>query len=99
MKPKDVRDGEAFSKLIVVQVSKVYPSKDRADISYTPKNDADTYNHDLCKYLFDEALEYHLIHIDAPETYRDAPVSLQLVARRHQEEKLIAAMEYVQKLL
>lgn len=34
---------------------------------------------------------------DEPEKYRDAPVSLQLVARRYEDEKLVEAMEYIEK--
>jgi amidase len=35
--------------------------------------------------------------IDEPEKYRDAPISLQLVGRRYDDEKIIQALEFIQK--
>ena len=32
---------------------------------------------------------------DKPETYVDAPISLQLVGRRYEDEKLIEALEFM----
>ncbi|KAK4951202.1 hypothetical protein LTR10_010175 [Elasticomyces elasticus] len=52
-------------------------SEDKAEEGYEPKNAQDRYNHELYK----------------PETYVDAPISLQLVGRRYEEERLIEALE------
>lgn len=38
-----------------------------------------------------------LIHIDDPKQYRDAPVSLQLVGRRYEDEKLIDTLEFMKE--
>ncbi|KAI9661471.1 MAG: hypothetical protein M1831_002993 [Alyxoria varia] len=64
-------------------VTKVHQAQDHVDQSYVPQNDADRYNYDLY----------------APEKYINAPVSLQLVARRYEEEKLLAAMEYIANVI
>ncbi|TKA82982.1 hypothetical protein B0A55_01536 [Friedmanniomyces simplex] len=50
---------------------------DMAEEGYTPRNEQDKYNYELYK----------------PETYVDAPISLQLVGRRFEDEKLIEALE------
>jgi len=34
---------------------------------------------------------------DEPEKYRDAPISLQLVGRRYEDEKVIQALELIKK--
>lgn len=36
--------------------------------------------------------------IDEPSKYVDAPISLQLVGRRYEEEKLIEALEVITKV-
>ncbi|KAK3114453.1 hypothetical protein LTR53_007224 [Teratosphaeriaceae sp. CCFEE 6253] len=54
-------------------------SEDKADEGYMPRNEQDKYNHELYK----------------PETYTDAPISLQLVGRRYEDEKLIEALEMI----
>ncbi|KAL8934867.1 MAG: hypothetical protein Q9211_005007 [Gyalolechia sp. 1 TL-2023] len=46
---------------------------------YQPMNEKDAFNHRLYE----------------PERYRDAPVSLQLIGRRYEDEKVIQAMEYI----
>ncbi|EOD50671.1 putative acetamidase protein [Neofusicoccum parvum UCRNP2] len=60
-------------------VSQVDPAIDVKDETYQPRNEHDDFNHKLYE----------------PETYRDAPVSLQLVGRRFEDEKLLQAMEYI----
>jgi amidase len=34
---------------------------------------------------------------DEPEKYKDAPISLQLVGRRYDDEKIIQILELIQK--
>jgi len=36
--------------------------------------------------------------VDKPETYVDAPISLQLVGRRYEDEKLIEALEMMSEV-
>ena len=62
-------------------VGKVDPSADVKDASYTPKNAQDEYNHQL----YD------------PKVYVNAPLSLQLTARRFEDEKLLQAFEFIQR--
>lgn len=68
------------------------------DTTYSPRNEHDEYNYALCKFQY-HSLWGMLTVPDAPQKYEDAPISLQLVARRYEEEKLLAAMEYIQKLI
>ncbi|KAF2719156.1 amidase [Polychaeton citri CBS 116435] len=58
------------------------PELDPAETTYTPRNAHDKYNHELYK----------------PETYVDAPISLQLVGRRYEDEKVIEALEMISEL-
>ncbi|KAL5391054.1 hypothetical protein DPSP01_001545 [Paraphaeosphaeria sporulosa] len=53
---------------------------DTVDESYVPRNEDDAYN--------------HLLY--SPEKYANAPVSVQLVGRRYEDEKVVEAWEYVQ---
>ncbi|KAF2160433.1 hypothetical protein M409DRAFT_70401 [Zasmidium cellare ATCC 36951] len=54
-------------------------SEDQAEKDYPPRNEQDAYNHKL----YD------------PATYADAPISLQLVGRRYEDEKVIEALEMI----
>ncbi len=38
-----------------------------------------------------------LTNLDSPEKYANAPVSLQLVGKRYEDEKVVEAMEYIQE--
>lgn len=40
-----------------------------------------------------------LTEADTPDKYANAPVSLQVVARRFEDEKVVEAMEYIQDML
>lgn len=51
--------------------------QDAAERDYVPRNELDRYNHELY----------------TPERYLDAPVGLQLVGRRYEDEKVIKALE------
>ncbi|KAL9120013.1 MAG: hypothetical protein Q9187_003430 [Circinaria calcarea] len=60
---------------LVFPVSKVDPKIDVADEEYKPMNPKDDFNHQL--YV--------------PESFRGAPISLQLVGRRYEDEKIYIA--------
>lgn len=60
----------------------VDPAIDVWDEKYVAMNEQDQYNHDLYR---------------DPEKYRGAPVSLQLVGRRYEDEKVIKVLEYIQR--
>ena len=59
---------------LIFPVTKVDLTVDVVDQSYTPMNEKDEYNHQLWK--------------SGPEKYKGAPVSLQLVGRRYEDEKV-----------
>lgn len=78
--------------------------QDAADKTYSPRNEQDAYNYTLCKL---EAISRKFgldVHkcltdvfsfSDEPEKFKDAPISLQLVGRRYEDEKLIDALEMI----
>ncbi|KAK1814151.1 hypothetical protein LTR12_011429 [Friedmanniomyces endolithicus] len=57
-------------------------AEDKVEEGYKPRNEQDKYNYELYK----------------PETYVDAPISLQLVGRRYEDEKLIEALEMMSEV-
>lgn len=67
---------------LVFPVTKVDTAVDKIDESYKPRNEKDEYNHQLWR--------------SGPEKYTGAPVSLQLVGRRYEDEKVVEALEYIQ---
>ena len=67
---------------IVFPVTQVDPEIDKVEDGYAPRNKDDEYNYKLYE----------------PEKYRDAPVSLQLVARRFEDEKVMEALEIVKDI-
>ncbi|KAJ5513276.1 Amidase [Penicillium fimorum] len=66
---------------LVFPVTKVDPEKDAKDTAYTPKNEFDSWAYE---------------HYD-PVMQKDAPVSLQLVAKKLEEEKLLQAFREIQE--
>ncbi|KAK5136264.1 hypothetical protein LTR08_003871 [Meristemomyces frigidus] len=52
---------------------------DKVEEGYKPRNEQDRYNYELYKL----------------DTYTDAPISLQLVGRRYEDEKVIEALEFM----
>lgn len=67
---------------VVFPVDRVDPAQHSAAEKYTPRNEKDRYNWDLWE-------------LHGAEGYRNAPVSLQLVGRRYEDEKLIQTLEIV----
>ncbi|KAH8893579.1 amidase [Thozetella sp. PMI_491] len=68
---------------VVFPVTAVDPDADKKDESYTPLNEEDKF----CYNLY------------SPEKYADAPVNLQIVGRRYQEEKVIAALVEIERAI
>ncbi|KAK7961233.1 hypothetical protein PG988_012447 [Apiospora saccharicola] len=68
----------------VFPVTKVDPALDLKDLSYVPKNDQDKFVYDM---------------YTSPERFRDAPVSLQVVGRRQEEEKVLAALGEIERAM
>ena len=75
---------------LVFPVTTVDPALDVRDDEYSPTNDQDQFNHDLCKSsISSRAFVQPLISEDnGPEKYLGLPVSLQLVGRRYEDEKV-----------
>ncbi|KAL1970451.1 hypothetical protein VTN77DRAFT_4095 [Rasamsonia byssochlamydoides] len=63
----------------VFPVTQVKPDVDHIEADYKPRNEKDEFNYKL----YD------------PEVYRDAPVSLQLVGRPFEDEKLLEALDFI----
>jgi amidase len=68
---------------IVFPAGQVDLEKDKKDESYKPQSAEDQYFYDMYE----------------PETFKDAPVGLQLVGRTYQDEELASAMEVVEEVL
>lgn len=69
---------------MVFPVSQVVEShvKDGNGVEYEPRNEKDAYNWGLWKKFGEEG-------------YKDAPISLQLVGRRYEDEKVLRALEII----
>lgn len=61
---------------VVFPVTTVDPEKDPKDMEYVPKNSEDQFVHEMY----------------SPEKFKDAPVSLQIIGRRQDDEKVLAAL-------
>jgi Asp-tRNA(Asn)/Glu-tRNA(Gln) amidotransferase A subunit family amidase len=68
---------------VVFPVTKVESQLDPVDTEYIPKNEQDAFVHDMY----------------SPETFADAPVSLQIVGRRQEDEKVIAALVEIERAM
>lgn len=64
-------------------VSVVEKKTDVKDTNYVPMNDQDKFNYDLY----------------SPERYTDAPIGLQLVTRRFEDEKCLAILEVIEQAM
>lgn len=64
---------------MVFPYSQVDQDKDHVEVGYAPMNEQDDWNYKLY----------------SPERYVDAPISLQLVGRRYEDEKVFEAMELI----
>ena len=73
---------------LVFPVTTVDQEKDQAETGYQPRNEKDQFNYKLCGSKVDTIQRFELTREDSPERYTDAPVSLQLVGRRYEDEKV-----------
>lgn len=64
-------------------VTTVDPAKDQKVADYVPKNEEDRFIYEMY----------------SPETFKDAPVSLQIIGRRNYDEKVIAALAEIEKAM
>ena len=86
----------------VIPVTKADKSIDLFDNDYTPLNEKDKRNWQSCKSMSRIPLRrstcFPLAHVnrqDDLEAYDGAPVGLQIVARKHEEEKVWAIAKIV----
>lgn len=74
-------------------------AEDHVDKGYSPRNEQDKYNHDLCMsdFIMQPMVTARLTKAsaDTPERYTDAPISLQLIGRRYEDEKVVQAFEMI----
>lgn len=84
---------------VVIPVTTASKEQDPADKDYTPMNDTDKDAFEACKYRM--ALNASIANsaTDDAEIYDGSAVSIQLVGRRLQEEKMLAIADYVSKAL
>jgi len=68
---------------VVFPVTTVDPNLDVVDANYVPKNAQDEFVHRMY----------------TPETFADAPVSLQIVGRRQEDEKVLAALVEIERAM
>ncbi|KAF8856546.1 amidase [Acephala macrosclerotiorum] len=69
---------------LIFPVDKVDTAKDDVKEAYEPRNEKDKFNWDLWDKF-------------GAEGYKDAPISLQLVGRRYEDEKVIQALEIIKE--
>jgi len=68
---------------VVFPVTQVDSQLDPVDTGYMPKNKQDAFVHSMY----------------SPEAFADAPVSLQIVGRRQEDEKVIAALVEIERAM
>lgn len=98
---------------IVIPVTRADKEIDKFDHTYIPTNERDRKNHEACKSSFlaspFPSTEYYdpspyplmsrHLYADDPEMYHGAPVGIQLVARKYDEEKVWALGKMVHAAL
>lgn len=97
----------------MIPVTRADQEIDLADDSYQPLNEKDRKNWEACKmfslspaslkFVFFKCLFSYLypikLTIDNPQIYHGAPVGVQIVGRKHEEEKVWAIASIVEKIL
>jgi amidase len=68
---------------VVFPVTTVNPDLDVADANYAPINPQDAFVHNMY----------------APGIFADAPVSLQIIGRRQEDEKVLAALVEIERAM
>jgi hypothetical protein len=80
---------------VVFPVSKVDQGKDVQTRNFQAMTDIDMENWKLCKFENRAILFTELIRADDAHEFDGLPVSLQLVGRRFEDEKVLAVLEYI----
>lgn len=93
--------------VVVIPVTTADKTVDLPDPSFVPLGPEDTRNWEACKLLikclgecaFSKSCAYFCWTIDDAEIYDGGPVGLQLVARKFEEEKILAIAKIVHAAL
>ena len=92
---------------VVIPVTQADKTIDKAMPNYTPLNDLDELNWNACMFrlgclvssYFGYSQLMMMIIIDDPEIYDGGPVGVQIVARKFEEEKVLAVGKIIQQIL
>ena len=89
--------------VVVIPVTRANKDIDLVDNTYSPISEADRKNWEACKwkYLvggFDERSKNAPI-VDDPEIYDGGPVGVQIIARKFEEEKVLAIAKHIHSAL
>jgi amidase len=80
---------------VVFPVSKVDKEKDALDGAFTPMNDVDEEHWKLCESIPQLRTRCSNHVLDDSDVFDGLPISLQLVGRRFEDEKVLAVLEYI----
>lgn len=85
----------------MIPVTKADQTVDKADPNYEPLNNVDAQNWDACKFLDRFRLRIHSNYLVADDAaiYDGAPVGVQIVARKYEEEKVWAIAKIVDDII
>lgn len=86
---------------LVIPVSRVDPALDVKKPAHEFLSDLDKSIYELCVYcsfIWSAFTDMNLC-LDEPETFKDAPIGLQVVGRTHEDEAVIAMAEIVDAAL
>ena len=105
--PTSHADYEAYTEsinlmdysVVVIPVTSANKSIDRADEGSQPLNDLDAKNWAACKYNHFRKCQAHASCKDNADIYDGAPVGLQIVGRKYEEEKIWAIASILMKAL
>lgn len=88
---------------IAFPYSKVDVELDQQIGEYTPMSEDDRILHRNCKSILLSLSLFARLNIfnhqDTPSDYKNAPLSLQLVAKRFRDEELLEALELIEKII
>lgn len=101
--------GEAYTESInlmdysavVIPITKADKNIDIPEKGFTPASDVDALNWEACKSHCDVGKWLNVMKsvLDDPEIYDGAPVGVQIVARKYEEEKIWAIGKIVHAIL
>jgi len=86
---------------LIIPVTTVDPTLDKVKPPHKFLSPEDEEAYKLCTWLFLIAIRTFLMigYVDKPETFKDAPVSVQIIGRTGEDEAVIAIGEIVDKAL